>query len=76
MVRQGEQLFDPEQGSIVRGAKYGSIFCMKNKLEGIRIINEKLSHQAQCVSDETIIAVCHLIGLEVEFHRFRSFLLP
>lgn len=65
MIRQGEQLFDPEQGSSVRGSKYGSIFCMRHKLEGIRIINEKLSHPTQCVSDETIIAVCHLIGLEV-----------
>jgi Fungal specific transcription factor domain len=65
MIRQGEELFDPEQGSSVRGGRYGSIFCMKHKLEGIRILNEKLSHPALCVSDETIIAVCHLIGLEV-----------
>jgi hypothetical protein len=70
MIRQGEQLFDPEQGSSLRGSKYGSIFCMKHKLEAIRIINEKLSHPAQCVSDETIIAVCHLIGLEVRVPPF------
>jgi hypothetical protein len=70
MIRQGEQLFDPEQGSSIRGGKYGSIFCMKHKLEGIRLVNEKLSHPEQCISDETIIAVCHLIGLEVRVPSF------
>src|SRR5271155_4451462 len=33
MVRDGA-LFDPEHGSSVQGIKYGSIFCMRHKLEG------------------------------------------
>jgi hypothetical protein len=66
LIRQGEA-FDVEHGSSVQGRKYGSIFCMRHKLEGIRIVNEKLSHPTQSVSDETIISICHLVGLEVSF---------
>lgn len=45
--------------------KLGAIFCMRHKLEGIRIINEKLRGPNPEVGDETLISICHLIGLEV-----------
>jgi hypothetical protein len=66
LVRQGD-IFDQEHSSVVQGSKYGSIFFMRHKIEGIRIINEKLGDPIQSVSDESIIAICHLSGLEVSF---------
>jgi hypothetical protein len=73
-MRHGE-VFDVEHGSSVQGRKYGSVFCMRHKLEGIWIINEKLSHPTQSVSVETIISICHLVGLEVSFKCIHLFLI-
>jgi hypothetical protein len=51
MVRQSGNFSDP------RERDRGAIFCMRHKLEGIRIINDKLSDPSHSVSDETLIAI-------------------
>ena len=67
MTWRGEQFFDPTTRSTVRGRELGTVFCMKHKMEAIRIINERLSDRSQSVSDETILAVSHLAAYEVSF---------
>jgi hypothetical protein len=65
MVWRQEQFFDPVHNSSARGAARGTLFCTTHKLEGIRAINAKLNDPILSVSDETILALCHLAGLEV-----------
>src|SRR5579871_6367165 len=56
-------------GGNAREREWGGVFCMRHKLEGIRVINEKLGAREPKVGDEMLVAVCHLIGLEVRYRR-------
>lgn len=73
MTWRGEQFFDPTTRSNVRGRKLGTVFCIKHKMEAMRIITERLSDPSKSVSDETILAVSHLAAYEVSFYHCYSF---
>lgn len=70
MTWRGEQFFDPRSRSHIRGRTLGTMFCMKHKLEAIRIINERLKDPILSTSDETILAVSHLASYEVSLWLF------
>ena len=68
MTWRGEPFFDPRGRSNIRGRALGTTFCMKHKLEAMRIINERLGDPVLSTSDETILAVSHLANYEVSLY--------
>ena len=65
MTWRGEPFFDPVTRSNIRGRELGTRFCMKHKMEAIRIINKRLNNGNLAVSDETMLAVLHIVCYEV-----------